>query len=227
MRKWFVLSALVVLAIAVSLPALASPPPPVLTPTGFFTGTMNEDWESFAANEYPDHQNASVSIMNGAATISSPLMYVYQPGFSEFGLGIFSLAPTIDKKGMGLDNYNQLATIDVSGAWGSFGAYWGASKTNSLSDPDPSITVYAYDALNNLVGTDSFTYAGGGALAWRGWSFNKAVTKIEYAGDFVVIDDLQANEYKQTSAVPEPATLLGFGLPMLMVGLGKLKSLRK
>jgi len=29
------------------------------------------------------------------------------------------------------------------------------------------------------------------------------------------------------TAVPEPATLLGFGLPILMVGLGKLKSLRK
>jgi hypothetical protein len=28
-------------------------------------------------------------------------------------------------------------------------------------------------------------------------------------------------------AVPEPATLLGFGLPMLMVGLGKLRGLRK
>jgi formylglycine-generating enzyme required for sulfatase activity len=29
------------------------------------------------------------------------------------------------------------------------------------------------------------------------------------------------------STVPEPATLLGFGLPMLMVGLGKLRGLRK
>lgn len=28
-------------------------------------------------------------------------------------------------------------------------------------------------------------------------------------------------------AVPEPATLLGFGIPMLMVGLGKLRQLRK
>lgn len=29
------------------------------------------------------------------------------------------------------------------------------------------------------------------------------------------------------TAVPEPATLLGFGIPMLMVGLGKLRQLRK
>jgi formylglycine-generating enzyme required for sulfatase activity len=28
-------------------------------------------------------------------------------------------------------------------------------------------------------------------------------------------------------AVPEPATLLGFGIPMLMIGLGKLRGLRK
>lgn len=32
---------------------------------------------------------------------------------------------------------------------------------------------------------------------------------------------------KGNKAVPEPATLLGFGIPMLMVGLGKLKQLRK
>jgi alkaline phosphatase len=31
----------------------------------------------------------------------------------------------------------------------------------------------------------------------------------------------------QATAVPEPATLLGFGVPMLMIGLGKLKGLRK
>jgi hypothetical protein len=29
------------------------------------------------------------------------------------------------------------------------------------------------------------------------------------------------------AAVPEPATLLGFGLPMIMIGLGKLRNLRK
>lgn len=32
---------------------------------------------------------------------------------------------------------------------------------------------------------------------------------------------------RQPQAVPEPATLLGFGIPMLMVGLGKLRQLRK
>jgi hypothetical protein len=31
----------------------------------------------------------------------------------------------------------------------------------------------------------------------------------------------------RVQAVPEPATLLGFGLPMLMIGLGKLRGLRK
>lgn len=40
------------------------------------------------------------------------------------------------------------------------------------------------------------------------------------------VRNFQINEAK-SSAVPEPATLLGFGLPMLMVGLGKLRGLRK
>lgn len=39
------------------------------------------------------------------------------------------------------------------------------------------------------------------------------------------MDNLTVNE--AVNAVPEPATLLGFGIPMLMIGLGKLKGLRK
>lgn len=40
-----------------------------------------------------------------------------------------------------------------------------------------------------------------------------------FGPNFKIAPDVQA--------VPEPTTLLGFGLPILMIGLGKLKGLRK
>jgi len=40
-------------------------------------------------------------------------------------------------------------------------------------------------------------------------------------------DALAVTPRQSPAAVPEPATLLGFGLPMLMVGLGKLRGLHK
>ena len=40
-------------------------------------------------------------------------------------------------------------------------------------------------------------------------------------------DFQMGTDYSAPAAVPEPATILGFGIPMLMVGLGKLRGLRK
>jgi hypothetical protein len=48
-------------------------------------------------------------------------------------------------------------------------------------------------------------------------------------GDYhdFVSDKWTLDVQRGPTAVPEPATLLGFGLPMLMIGLGKLRGLRK
>ena len=46
-------------------------------------------------------------------------------------------------------------------------------------------------------------------------------------GDGWAIDFLTIGVTTSPKPVPEPATLLGFGLPILMVGLGKLKQFRK
>jgi len=47
-----------------------------------------------------------------------------------------------------------------------------------------------------------------------------------YFGSYPGIDAVSLKSVSPT-AVPEPATLLGFGIPMCMVGLGKLRRLRK
>lgn len=50
-----------------------------------------------------------------------------------------------------------------------------------------------------------------------------------YAGDSHLFnsDNWTLDMQRGPTAVPEPATLLGFGLPMLMIGLGKLRRMRK
>jgi hypothetical protein len=49
---------------------------------------------------------------------------------------------------------------------------------------------------------------------------------ISEYGNNIFIDNISLTG-TSPAAVPEPATLLGFGLPILMVGLGKLRQLRK
>jgi hypothetical protein len=46
-------------------------------------------------------------------------------------------------------------------------------------------------------------------------------------GDGWAIDFLTVGVTTSPQAVPEPATILSFGIPMLMIGLGKLKQIRK
>ncbi len=59
--------------------------------------------------------------------------------------------------------------------------------------------------------------------ALAGWSVYE-IGIINDAGYVASVDNFKVTS---ASAVPEPATLLGFGIPMLMVGLGKLRQLRK
>ena len=225
MRKWFVLSALVVLAVAASLPASATVP---LTSTGPFTGDYSETWESFQTYPAgPYYLGNPTSIMGGEASISNGYMYIYQPGAADFSLDQYGNATVSDGiNGMGMDCFTNTVTITAEDTWSSFGAYWGAIYAQ------PTVYIEAFDIDGKLIDAVKFSYEGingrnDNPLIWHGWTSDIAIKSLTYTGDCVVIDGLQANEYKQTSAVPEPATLLGFGLPMLMVGLGKLKSLRK
>ncbi len=82
----------------------------------------------------------------------------------------------------------------------------------------------------------SKTYTYGHRNWWDGWS---GWSGGELANGSYLISQLWIDtgnttspvsasyDIKGCSPVPEPATLIGFGLPMLMVGLGKLKNMRK
>jgi len=89
----------------------------------------------------------------------------------------------------------------------------------------PSVKVY--DTANVEIG--SWTgYVAKGGRTFFGVSSSVAIGKITiWSGPSPAIDNVTFGNTKAPAAVPEPATLLGFGIPMLMVGLGKIKSLRK
>ena len=187
-----------------------------VTAIGQFTGVISEGWEGFGNYlQGPDSVNylaSTESIFGGAATISNDLMAVYEPGTAaEFHLiaSGFAQAALGTSKGMGLDALNETAEINFLQGVTAFGAYWGAASSTTSSPATVSVSFYG--ALGVLIDTVTFDYLktptsggnGGGELDWHGWSFSEAVFKIIYSGDFVVIDELQANLF--TTVIPLPA----------------------
>lgn len=199
-----------------------------LTSIGPFSGTMSETWESF-----PNYINNGfaplsdpTSIMGGGASISNPMMFIYEPGVADFGIlgGFADVSDGAkamgvnegvgdDRNGNGVDDI--FVTIDFKNVVCSFGAYWGF-----YTGP---IKLSAYDVSGALIDSVSFGYSGldgdsdGYAdLEWNGWSSNVGIKTIVYSGSFTVIDGLQADSC--TTIVPAPgAALLG------MIGLAALR----
>jgi hypothetical protein len=184
-----------------------------VTPIGPFTGDLTETWESF--DNYlvdPDfYRDDPTTIMGGGASISNPVMAIYEPGVAVFGLGSSGLADVSDgKKGMGLDEFASTATITFTTPMSAFGAYWGAATFDD--DDEAIVSVDFYDEFGGLIDSVTFAYAhqdsGDGALDWHGWLSDTPIASIVYSGDFVVNDGLQANF--GGGAVPAPgAALLG------------------
>lgn len=119
------------------------------------------------------------------------------------------------------DNPLNNKTVFVDTVWGSSSDYTNAPLNFIWGWPhqvDPGQSMNS-DIL-------SLTINSGVPATYYG---NAATIGGYYPGDahqFIPADQLQIN-VESPRAVPEPATLLGFGLPMLMIGIGKLRGLRK
>jgi hypothetical protein len=164
-----------------------------ISPIGPFSGTYSETWESFpnvGNASSPTYLNNPTDIMGGFASISSPVMGVYEIGTSaKFSLAPPAISANVSDgtKGMGLDGLRTSASITFDSPVKRFGAYWGAG--------------FGFDGQTGQVkltfsdgSTTSFFYANPtGDLEWHGWSSDVGITKVTYAGDDVVIDGLQAD----------------------------------
>lgn len=91
----------------------------------------------------------------------------------------------------------------------------------TLSNSSSSSTLSAFDLGGGFLGNTS-----GGASSTLALNFLGSIHSVRLDRGPFAFDDFTFNGLK-SAAVPEPATLLGFGIPMLMVGLGKLKLLKK
>ncbi len=181
-----------------------------------FVGDLTETWEGFDNyNEGEFFLDDPTAIMGGGASISNPFMVVYEPGAgATFGLGNSGSAQVWDgAKGMGVNAGGQTVVITFDTPIFSYGAYWGAATRSGFADPN-TVGVSFYTPGGDLIDSIDFEYShsdsGDGGLDWHGWSSTTAIGRVEFNGDFIVIDGLQAD------LVPAPGAVALLGLAGLL-----------
>ena len=167
-----------------------------------YVGTHSETWEEFGLTGIP----SGTSILGGIATISGDHMVTATdfPMCSVFGV------PSDGRILMDSDRPTGPFTISFSQPVSSFGAYWGSGVGCPACcgfDDSPSILTFQ-DVAGNIIGTDSFVYAGDGTLMWHGYQFGTPVnTIIRTAGDGLegfAVDGLQATIAPTPTPTPDP-----------------------
>ncbi len=130
-----------------------------------------------------------------------------------------------------------VSSADVTGAM-DVALYGGNAYVTSYNGADSKIAVFSTSSIGfvediTISTLDANAYTRGTAAGWGGIDIGADgriwITDQAYGSTSVIQDRLLVSSALPGApqAVPEPATLLGFGLPVLMIGLGKLKSLRK
>jgi hypothetical protein len=171
-----------------------------VTPTGPFAGDISESWESF--DNYivdPDQfMDEPTVCFGGSAQINGGgVMLCYEPGAAGFGLGTPGQATVADGvKGHGLNTGpDAVGSIVFSEPVCSFGGYWGAAIVDGAYD---GLVEFSFqDANGNVIDTDTFQYVddgnGIGTIVWVGWTSATPIKTVNYRGDYVVNDFLQAS----------------------------------
>ncbi len=137
---------------------------------------------------------------NGFTTVATGLSYT---GWHSIAMDVMFI-DGVNNTG-GQINGNDLVKIYVDGSLAHTGTTWESY----------------YYAAERIVPTDPRLQAVDSIL------FRVAGTAAPTTlGNGFYFDNIEVSN-GPVAAVPEPATILGFGIPMLMVGLGKLRGLRK
>jgi uncharacterized protein (TIGR03382 family) len=212
-------------ATALALSAAGTVTAGTVTPINPFNGQMTETWEQFQnyqqnPNFYED-ATGPVTIFGGKGIISTQfsgqggIMAIYEPSQgATFGLADYGSAQVHDgTKGMGIDTSAIPTTIRFTNEVVEFGGWWGcAGFSGDPNNPSP-IRFSFFDVNGALIDNATVNYSdptATGTLMWAGWSSTTPIKSIEYFGDFVVNDGLQANK------VPAPGALALLGLSGLV-----------
>jgi hypothetical protein len=157
-----------------------------ITPVPPFVGTHSETWESFGDKGTPN----GTSIFGGIATVSGGAT-----GTTFRMCSVFA-QPSDGKYLAFVERPAAPWTISFSQPVSAFGAYWGTGFGCFPAFDDSPIILTFRDVQGNVVGTDSFGYAGGGELVWSGYRFSRPVASVtRTAGDGkegFAVDGLQA-----------------------------------
>ncbi len=151
-----------------------------------FVGTHSETWESFGNKGTPN----GTSIFGGIATVSGG-----GTGTTFRMCSVFA-QPSDGNYLLFVDRPAAPWTISFSQPVSAFGAYWGTGFGCFPAFDDSPIILTFRDVQGNVVGTDSFGYAGGGELVWSGYRFSTPVASVtRTAGDGkegFAVDGMQA-----------------------------------
>ncbi len=178
------------LSLALLLVARTSPLCAQVSSVPPFIGTYSETWEEFGVSELP----SGTPILGGIATISGDHIVTD----TSFQMCSVRGRPSDGILFMNSDRPSGPLTISFSQPVSAFGAYWGSGvgclRCCGYRDAPSNLTFK--DVNGNVVGADSFSYRGDGALMWHGYRFSTPVkTIVRVAGDDtegVAIDGLQA-----------------------------------